>query len=28
MNDVVVKEKASLDELMLAMDFVDTMRNK
>ncbi len=28
MNDVVVKEKASLDELMLAMDVVDTMRHK
>jgi len=27
-NDVVVKEKASLDELMLAMDVVDTMRHK
>ena len=28
MNEVVVKEKASLDELMLAMDVVDTMRHK
>ncbi len=28
MNDVAVKEKASLDELMLAMDVVDTMRHK
>ena len=28
MNDVVVKEKASLDELMLAMDVVDTLRHK
>ena len=27
-NDVAVKEKASLDELMLAMDVVDTMRHK
>ena len=28
MNEVVVKEKASLDELMLAMDVVDTLRHK
>jgi hypothetical protein len=28
MNDVVLKEKASLDELMLAMDVVDTMRHR
>ena len=28
MNDVVVKEKAPLDELMLAMDVVDTLRHK
>jgi len=28
MNDIVVKEKASLDELMLAMDVVDTLRHK
>ena len=28
MNDVVAKEKASLDELMLAMDVVDTMRHR
>jgi len=27
-TDVAVKEKASLDELMLAMDVVDTMRHK
>ncbi len=27
-NDVIVKEKAPLDELMLAMDVVDTMRHK
>jgi hypothetical protein len=28
MNEVVVKEKAPLDELMLAMDVVDTLRHK
>lgn len=28
MNDVVVKEKAPLDELMLAMDVVDTLRHR
>jgi len=28
MNEEVVKEKASLDELMLAMDVVDTLRHK
>src|SRR5262245_42129621 len=28
MNDVVVKEQAPLDELMLAMDVVDTLRHK
>jgi hypothetical protein len=28
MNDVVVKDKAPLDELMLAMDVVDTLRHK
>jgi hypothetical protein len=28
MNEVVVKEKAALDELMLAMDVVDTLRHK
>jgi len=28
MNQVVVKEKAPLDELMLAMDVVDTLRHK
>jgi hypothetical protein len=28
MNDVVVKEKARLDDLMLAMDVVDTLRHK
>ena len=28
MKDVVVKEKAPLDELMLAMDVVDTLRHK
>jgi hypothetical protein len=28
MNDAVVKEKAALDELMLAMDVVDTLRHK
>jgi hypothetical protein len=27
-NDVIVKEKAPLDELMLAMDVVDTLRHK
>ena len=27
-KDVVVKEKAPLDELMLAMDVVDTLRHK
>jgi hypothetical protein len=27
-NDVVVKDKTSLDELMLAMDVVDTLRHK
>jgi len=27
MNDIVVKEKAPLDELMLAMDVVDTLRH-
>ena len=27
-NDVVVKEKAPLDELMLAMDVVDTLRHR
>ncbi len=28
MNEVVVKEQAPLDELMLAMDVVDTLRHK
>jgi hypothetical protein len=28
MNDVVVKDKAPLDELMLAMDVVDTLRHR
>ena len=28
MNEVIVKEKAPLDELMLAMDVVDTLRHK
>ena len=28
MNDVIVKDKAPLDELMLAMDVVDTLRHK
>src|SRR5262245_47643777 len=28
MNEVVVKDKAPLDELMLAMDVVDTLRHK
>src|SRR5690606_25063934 len=28
MNEVAVKEKARLDELMLAMDVVDTLRHK
>ncbi|HEY3516751.1 MAG TPA: DUF6384 family protein [Gammaproteobacteria bacterium] len=28
MNDIVVKEKAALDDLMLAMDVVDTLRHR